>query len=240
MRGFALLPEKRLMIITNVKNPRRPRPSYLMKSLKRSILLSRDLLNYFRFGLTAPRYAELIWVNPHQIFFCIESRSKLIASVCSGYITNISEYFTLENFRDTYQYRSCLSHWVDHLPWEKTTDYSMMLKGIESGKFWVGCKTEQELLYRYQKLDDIFLQVKRARRFKTSKELDPKAFREEGGIIISIGERGEPLIFDGYHRLSIALIQNLSLIPAQLGAVDTRALDNLEKYRLPPSSQLLG
>lgn len=210
------------------------------KSVKKNILLLRDIINFIKYGYIAPKYAELIWVNPNQIIHNINSHSKFRTSICSGDIIDISKYFTFERFCDTYQYRSCLSHWIDHMPWNSTPDYIMMLDGIKSGRLWVGCKTEQELLKRYQKLDNIFLQVKNAGRLKTRKELDPQAFREEGGIIVCIGEKGEPLLFDGYHRLSIAVIQNLSIIPAQLGAVDTRAVNCLKKYRVSSSFQHSG
>jgi len=108
-----------------------------------------------------------------------------------------------------------------------------MLSSIRRGEDWAGCRTVEDLHRRYQALDEMFRQTKAIGRLKTRKELDASAFREEGGILVCIGARGEPLLYDGFHRLAAALVLNLTLIPAQLGYVDARALDSLAKYRPP-------
>jgi len=139
----------------------------------------------------------------------------------------------LIDLKDTPRIKSCVAHWVDGVPWEATKDHQVMLDSIQRGEDWAGCRTEVDLRLRYRALDEMFQQSRAIGRLKTRKELDTRAFREEGGILVCIGARGEPLLYDGFHRLAAALVLNLPLIPAQLGYVDEHALDSLAKYRSP-------
>jgi hypothetical protein len=106
-----------------------------------------------------------------------------------------------------------------------------MLDAIRRGDDWAGCTTEEDLRRRYQALDDMFEQARTSRRLKMRGELDSSAFREEGGVLVCVGAGGEPLLYDGFHRLAAALILDLPLIPAQLGYVDEGALESLPRYR---------
>lgn len=199
------------------------------KSFKRSVLRSRDITNMIRYGLDAPKYAERIWVRPQDIHYALYGRSDY--ATCSGRVIEIEKEFVLIDVHNTPRMKSCFAHWVEGVPWESTEDYMTMLAAIRAGKDWAGCRTEDDLHRRYENLDNIFQLAKSSRRLKTRKELDPKAFREEGGILVSIGRHAEPLLYDGFHRLAIALILGLPIIPAQLGNVDRSAVDELEAYR---------
>jgi hypothetical protein len=186
------------------------------------------------YGPTAPKYAERIWIEPNKMHHVIHNNSRLIATICSGFVTDIDRFFTYQPFNETQEFKSSVAHWIEGIPWENTRDYIIKLEGIKRRQFWIGCKSEEELRLRFMRLDRIFNETKQNLRLKTREELDSKAYREEGGIIVCIGKNGEPILFDGYHRLSIALILNLLIIPAQLGTVDNRALDRLEEYRQKP------
>lgn len=203
----------------------------LRKSIKRTFLRLRDISNLIRYGIDAPRYAEQIWIEPHKISYVIHNKSKFIPTICSGFITNIDRFFRYHPLADTDQFRSCIAHWIEGIPWENTKDYIIQLEGIKNGQFWVGCKSEEELRSRFMRLDQMFDETKQTQQLKTRKQLDSKTYREEGGMVVCIGKHAEPLLFDGYHRLSIALILNLATIPAQLGCVDYRAIDSLLRYR---------
>ena len=203
----------------------------IKKILKRNFLRFRDIGNLLRYGENAPRYAERIWIEPYKIRYVIHNKSSFISIICSGLVTNIGKHFTYQPFKKTHEFKSCVAHWIEGLPWESTKDYLIKLDGIKRGQFWVGCKSEEELRGRFMSLDRIFYETKQTLQLKTRKQLGSKAYREEGGMIVCIGRHGEPLLFDGYHRLCIALILNLPTIPAQLGCVDYRAIDSLPKYR---------
>ena len=187
-----------------------------------------------RYGTNAPKYAELIWVNPKNINYIIINDSYFVSLIRSGWVTNINRFYIFKNFHDTDAKKACFAHWIDDVPWENTKDYQTGLEIIRSGKPFKDFRTEEELRNRFKKLDNIFKEVKRDMRLKTGKELNVKAYREEGGIMVGIGANCEPLLLEGYHRLSIALILDLPIIPAQLGCVDIDAIGSLERYRLPP------
>jgi hypothetical protein len=202
------------------------------RTIKRYVLRARDTTNALRYGPNAPKYAELIWVRPSEIRHALVGRSDYVR--CSGKVIDIEARFRRTDLESTPRMQSSFAHWVDGVPWEDTRDYAVMLDAIRRGKDWAGCRSEDDLGRRYESLDAVFEQARSSRRLKTRKELDPKAFREEGGILVCIGGQGEPLLYDGFHRLAIALILDLPIVPAQLGYVDRNAVDSLEWYRTPP------
>lgn len=204
------------------------------RAIKRTILRSRDISNVVRYGRTAPRYAERIWVRPAAIHHALVGRSDY--ATCSGKVIRIGDHLRLTDLHTTPRIRSCFAHWVDGVPWEDTKDHRVMLEAIRQGKDWAGCTTEEDLHRRYRDLDAMFRQIRSSMRLKTRQELDPRAYREEGGVLVCIGPDGEPLLYDGFHRLAIALILELPVIPAQLGYVDENAIHTLERFRSPDGS----
>jgi hypothetical protein len=200
--------------------------------VKRAVLRSRDLANRLRYGAGAPRYAELIWVRPGDIRHALVGHSNYVK--CSAKVIDIEAHFRQTDLDDTPRMQSSRAHWVEGVPWHETRDHEVMLEAIRAGKDWAGCRTEEDLDRRYRKLDEIFDATRSSGRLRTRKELDPRAFREEGGILVCIGRNGEPLLYDGFHRLAIAKILDLPIIPAQLGYVDRAAVGRLEPYRSPP------
>jgi len=202
-------------------------------AIRQRVLRSRDILNRIRFGRRAPQYAERIWVNPKAVRHALHGPGHYIA--CSGRIASIEKHLKTVDLRSTPRVSSCFAHWVDGVPWEETHDYAVTLKAVLDGKKWARSSTEQELLERYRALDRVFQETQDLGRLKTRQELDPRTFREEGGVLICLGKNGEPLLYNGFHRFSIALILELPVIPAQLGYVDRTALHTLDRYRLPPA-----
>jgi hypothetical protein len=202
-------------------------------SVKRAVLRSRDLTNRLRYGAGAPKYAELIWVQPGDIRHALVGHSNYVK--CSGKVIDIEAHFRVTDLDGTPRMQSSHAHWVDGVPWHETRDHTVMREAIRAGRDWAGCRTEEDLDRRYRKLDEIFEATRSSGRLKTRKELDPGAFREEGGILICIGRNGEPLLYDGFHRLAIARILDLPIIPAQLGYVDRAAVHTLGAYRTPPA-----
>jgi hypothetical protein len=213
-------------------------PETLRRAVKRCTLRSRDVTNRLRYGRAAPRYAELIWVDPRHIQWALVGRSDY--ATCSGRVIDIDAELRRTSVHDTPRVRSSMARWVDGEPWERTADYRVMLDAIRAGKDWAGCRTEADLARRFAALDQLFDDTRSAGRLLARKELDPRAFREEGGILVCIGSGGEPLLYDGFHRFAIALILGLPVMPAQLGYVDRRAVGQLDRYRRPPGSRTVG
>lgn len=197
----------------------------------RTTMTIRDVHNRTFYGRGAPKYAELIWVKPSEMKCALIGPSRY--RTCSGKVIDLWKHFSVTNLRDTPRIKSCFDRWVRGLPWEHTSDYQIMLKAIQSGKDWANCKTETDLQRRYTALDQAFEEVRREGRLKTRQELNPRAYREEGGILVSVGPRGEPLLYDGFHRMGMALVLDLDIVPAQVGYVDRKALGLLDAFRSP-------
>ncbi|MGO1501934.1 MAG: hypothetical protein ACTHWH_11705 [Marinobacter sp.] len=78
---------------------------------------------------------------------------------------------------------------------------------------------------RYKDLAGVVKKVRQDGYLKSRKRLSPFNFRERGGIMVHIGSQGT-LVFagDGYHRLALAKVCKLPLIPAAVGVVHEDAV----------------
>jgi len=219
------------------------------KFLRKFIHIQKfDLLNKFKYGFQAPRFAERIWVNPCQ---CKSFTSPaIVLDLCkvstqrkaSGLVVNGNWPFNkTKPVTEMKKLKYCYEHWVEGVPWEKTGIYDYMEKRIKDhakkGKAPPdGCKNIKEVIQRYENLDHVFNQAKQEGKLKTMKELNPTNFREYMGPCIHIGPDGHPYFaMRGSHRFAIAYILNLPL-PAQIGCVHISAIPYLGSYRKSPNT----
>ena len=122
---------------------------------------------------------------------------------------------------------------MNGVTWEDTGIYEHMAALIaERGREVDGCINRDDIIDRYNRLDSIFDQIKMERRLRTRQELDPRNFREVGGIYVHIGPAGE-LYFGGggCHRFAIARVLKLPMVPAQIGCVHQSAIPLLPTLR---------
>jgi len=198
----------------------------------------RDLYNISRYGWTAPRFAECVWVNPHNCNMFIPG--DIIREFCgiapraaSGMVLRSSWPFEQAlQITEHPKIKCCIDHWVNSIPWEKTGVYEYMEKLIEQRRNGVdGCKNKEDIVRRYEELDLIFEQIKKEGRMKTRYELTNSNFREMGGPYIHIGRDGKPFFGGGgFHRFAIAHILQIPY-PAQIGCVHVSAIPYLKEYR---------
>jgi hypothetical protein len=113
------------------------------------------------------------------------------------------------------------------VPWEYTGAYEFYeALGVQIDK----------VVKRYRNLDRIYETVKLDGRMKTKLELDPNHFRELNGIRIHVGPSGQLFFCDaGTHRLAMAIILGIRVIPAQIGCVYRGALDEIARLRAEPN-----
>ena len=199
------------------------------------VLMLRDLKNY-RFGIRAPKYAELIWIDPKAVQNVVSfDKNKLIRQWVSASIIDFETLVTRqESFHETRQYQACQERFVLEKEWSDTLDYRDNLQQISVRGKCAGCRNKAELDQRYLVIDQIFISASKSRKLLTQKQLKPLSLREYNGIMISI-DKDQCLFLtsgEGFHRLAIAQLLNLPFIPAQLGAVDYRAIKMVEALRL--------
>lgn len=188
--------------------------------------IARDITNRLRFGRACPRSCELIYVETSSIVALPLSWKKDMGGrIDSGLVVDTwkakkSDYIPLERVVKIDQ---CIKRWKLGMPWEDTGALDFYKdKGLDL----------ERITRRHEILDSIFKKVKRDRKLTPKSQLRRINFREKGGIRINIGPSGEPVfVDDGTHRLAMALVAEIPVVPAQLGIVHINALNLLEEYR---------
>ena len=124
------------------------------------------------------------------------------------------------------KYRACVAHFVDGKSWEETGIVDELMEEIARNGIYDGCRTRDDLLRRYDRIDLLYEDIARTRRIEPVSTRPERLRREHGGVFVHIARDGLPLLGgDGNHRLAIARILELVSIPAQVGVVHRRAMD---------------
>ncbi len=197
-----------------------------------------DTWNRFRFGARAPRYAERIWVDPRQCSKYIEAADlahHFGASTrqMSGRVVKQWPTFLEQTLNQHPKLAYCWSHWREGNSWESAGAIDFMLSRIAVSKTGVTdqCRTNEDVIMRFNQLDDIWAEVKVRGSLPSRRDLDADNFREVGGILMHLGPGGEPVFSGaGCHRFAMALMLEAPF-PAQLGVVHSSAISSLAEYR---------
>jgi hypothetical protein len=185
--------------------------------------------NLVRFGRDAPRPNERLWIDPAAVEHALDG-----LPVRSGYVVDTWPPVEPARLEDHVHVRFALAHWRDGVPWEGTGAYEYMLERIAVRGRQDGCFDLDDVKRRYRRLDELYETVKRERRLRTRTELDRRARNEDGGILVHIGPSGEVAIGDsGKHRLTIAKLVGLDVVPTRIGYIHRDALPLLPTLRRP-------
>lgn len=187
---------------------------------------ARDVRNFFRYGLCAPKSAELIWVCPQDIHTVLKrgvirhprwATGKVMAGDWDLHVAPVEKYP---------KYKVCINRFVYGLDWESSGAFDVMGEAIKGRYVRDGCQNLQDVIRRYQLVDDLYARLQNGGRYKTMPELWGKlAFRECMGVYVHINRRCAPVFGGGgWHRLAIARILQLDVIPAQIGVVHAQAV----------------
>lgn len=194
-----------------------------------------DAANRRRYGIEAPRFAELLWLPAQELQFALHHWSskdsgKVMASWPDTAPLPITELLTV---------KACLAHWRDGLSWEETGIVERMMAAIaERGKV-DRLRSLEDIRQRYLELDVIYEGVKREGRLRPRASLIAGNFREEGGMLVHIGPGGTPYFGGrGNHRLAMMLASGLQYVPAQLGCVHIDAIATLQRLRQSPEADV--
>jgi len=193
-----------------------------------------NVLNKIIYGKSAPVYQERIWVKPSKNirFKRIKPENDL-----SGIVLRGDWDLETNDIFDKRKIRSCYEHWVNGLPWNETETFLHIKDGFENRDIYIDeIKNLEELEKRYERLDQIFEEIKKEKRLKTSTELGKTTHsnREIGGVKFHIDRYGQPIFSgSGRHRYAISLILELPIIPATIGVVHPDGIKYLAKLRNP-------
>ena len=191
--------------------------------------LARDAYNLLHYGNMAPRFAERIFIDPKSCEYSIRLGSQVFSS---GRVLKKTIGFEKKSpLQDEPLIIGCLAHWINGQDWDSTGLLRRLTKQVEEAGIADCCRSERDVIDRYERLDQLFDQVKMEGRLRSKIELG--GYREMGGVLIHIGPDGEFYFGgNGNHRLAIALALELDEIPAQLGSIHIGALGLLPALRL--------
>ncbi|MCP2043994.1 hypothetical protein [Pontibacter sp. HSC-36F09] len=198
----------------------------------------RSVYNKIRYGANAPMYAELIFVDPMQVDqYSFAWKHRDSGRVIGG---DWDQQENLTAIDSRFKFNACIERWKLNKTWEETGIYEFMLNLILHRNRPVDkCNSLEDIIARYEQLDDLLEKVKETGRLNTQRELNPSCYNEEGGIFIHIGRKNQTIFGGGgIHRLAIAKVLQLSSIPAQLGVVHSEALPTWTVYKQVPATPL--
>lgn len=159
------------------------------------IFFYRGTYNKIRYGSNAPFFRQTIYINPSLVTeLVVIPHSRLM----SGTIVKSNLIFDYKTkLHDHYKFRYMLDRYVN------LNDSNQL--NIEEGRSW-------------DEIDRLFNSI---RQNGVKEEL----MKHGDGIIIHFDKNGVPLFGGGgFHRLSIAKILNIPIIPAEIGLVHYEAL----------------
>ncbi|PIE12323.1 MAG: hypothetical protein CSA68_12645 [Rhodobacterales bacterium] len=200
---------------------------------------ARNRNNKAVWGSRAPYADQILFVNPQDILWQFDDVQAQAAHRPDNYMTcGRRTYFysgtVLDGTWDQYrkpvlsgvQYAACHNHFINGQPWEETGIYDEMERRIAEEGVVDKCRTRQDIIARYAKLDRLYETVEKEGRLRTRHELR-RAFskRESGGIYCHIGHDGQFLRYRaGNHRFAIARLLKLPEIPVHVGVVHSDAV----------------
>lgn len=194
----------------------------------------RAVTNVLRHGPRAPRPHERFWVDPSVV------RSAFAwFPAQSGRVVRSWPPAARMPLEDHPHVRLALAHWRDGLSWEDAGAYTYLLERIAERGQQDGCRTREEVLDRYRRLDETYREAEREGRLRVRQEVVPGARGEQGGILVHLGPGGEVVSGDsGKHRLVLAQLLGLPAVPVELGLVHRSALGRLPDLRRPPDGEV--
>jgi hypothetical protein len=190
----------------------------------------RDAANRRRYGSEAPRLGELLWVRPRLVEHVLAAGGALTSSarVHDG-------CWPADRMRpvlDDLVLQTSISHWMHGASWEASGEVARMERAIARQGPIKGCRTRADVLRRCARLDAIFEEVRRTGELRTRQEIDPRAFREMGGIGVHLGPGGRLVRAEnGRHRFAMAWVLDLPVVPVRVGLVHHSALPLLPQLR---------
>ena len=149
--------------------------------------------------------------KPKSRRYLIQNEMSNLGSVVDGDWDN-----TNSKFNDYPLYQALVERYKHGKDW-KETDYikRKIREAEEGGKVWHRCDSKDDIINRCGYIDNLYTNIKE-NGYKKQDELPPReSYPREliNEILVDIGRDGELLFVNGIHRLSIAKIQNLDVVP---------------------------
>jgi len=198
----------------------------IKKSIQDNYFYKRLLIRTKTFLVSGYKYKaeinpfRILWVNPNQIIYRAKfSDYEIYRDLC--YVIGGDWDLSQRLFRDKPIVKMMYEHFEYGVEWNKTNQYKVILLDIqERGESWTHCSSEADVEARCEYVDNLFYEIKE----NGYKVPEGCSFGKTGltrsnnsdEIVVNIGRTGGIYYHDGKHRLTIAKILNLPLIPVRV------------------------
>lgn len=166
----------------------------------------------------------VLWIDPDEITHSVArqfDRWRHMGEVHDGNWDQTETKLT-----DHIKYRSVVNHFQNDIPWEETDIYQEAISRVQQGEsYWNGCRTDDDVKSRAQTVEELYASIENEG-FRSQEELHGKSVkamllsgsfdRSKTDISVAIGRDGEFLFIDGNHRLAIAHVLDVDLIPVRV------------------------
>jgi len=183
----------------------------------------REKINRAKYGTQAPVPCERIYIDPGQVTLATDA--KYFQRKHTGQIVGGNWDLKTSFIKDHPKYKICYERFVNGKSWEEAGAYELLMSRMKKKPGVDGCYSIDDIRLRYDRLDTIYQQIKHQKKILTRKEINPRNFRENGGVYVHV-DRNANIIFGrgGWHRFAISKILQFELIPAQIGVVHENAI----------------
>lgn len=163
---------------------------------------------------------RVLWIDPALVRTSADLKKfhslKLANRVLDGNWDQASSPFESRSIS-----RMLADHFKRGTPWADTEVYQEIIQKIAvTGIYWNDCTSEEDVRERCAYLDDLFENIK-THGYRVPPGLEygktglvQTCFPEE--VAVNVGRSGEFLFWDGRHRLMMAKILKLALIPVRV------------------------
>lgn len=185
----------------------------------------RSLFNILSYNANAPKAHQRLTLSPQMItarYFVGGNANLILAHWHSGQVRGGDWDQSTRAFDKSIKYGACLKHFRDGTPWHQTQAITYGLKRLaELGKY-DACRTEADLIARYENLDGLWAATKAAGCLPDTAH---KNTSPTDSILVHIARDGTILFGNkGFHRLAIAKIANVPEITVMVGVVHEDAV----------------
>ena len=150
-------------------------------AFSRFFFYGRDIKNVLRHGISAPRSAQLIYIDPRSVKKAMSHLASL--RVDTGLIKNGDWDLETHNINSIKKIRGTKQRILRGAAWEKTSCWSQNMKYIKRMDGADGVRTVDDVVARYKRLDKFISSVRKNGNagFKSRSEINPGNFRESSG-----------------------------------------------------------
>lgn len=184
-----------------------------LRRLKDKIIMTVYRLLYIRKSKKNNRGVVELELDPTRVKYLVTEKVNIFNS--SGSVQEGNWDITALEIEKSDVYMSLYDHFVLDKSWDECAYFHRVLSQVESGEIKWGCKNKDQVLKRFADIDELYESIQQngviaaGNRNSGAKEL-------LDDVLVCIDRRGIYQLYDGRHRLIIALLLGIKNIPVRV------------------------